>query len=190
MFAELQKELHFKFLSQLAFESPQEREEIQARGLKKLRENRVAQEAQELGSRFAEKIESSYIPLVSVRFIHENVGYGLFLEETVEEGCYVGEYTGVVRKNDRRYFAPLNNYCYEYPVADDIGRSYVIDATEGHLTRFINHSYTPNLHAKYAFANGFYHLIFLAGRNLKAGEQLTFDYGKNYWFIRSKPEIL
>jgi len=59
-----------------------------------------------------------------------------------------------VRENNRRYFEPLNNYCYEYPVPDSIGRSFVIDATQGNLTRFINHSYEPNLKPKYAFLKG------------------------------------
>ena len=39
----------------------------------------------------------------------------LTAEEEIPPRTYVGEYTGIVRKNNRRYFTPMNNYCYEYP---------------------------------------------------------------------------
>ena len=102
----------------------------------------------------------------------------------------MGEYTGIVRENVRIYFAPLNNYCYEYPVPDALGRSFVIDATRGNFTRFINHSRAPNLKPVYAFFDGFYHLIFLSLKEIQKGEQLSYDYGRNYWLLRSDPEEL
>jgi SET domain-containing protein len=108
----------------------------------------------------------------------------------LQKGIYIGEYTGVVRENRRVYFAPLNNYCYEYPVPDGIGKNYVIDATKGNFTRFINHSYEPNLKPVYAFLDGFYHLIFLSLRVIQKGEQLCYDYGRHYWVIRPVPEEL
>jgi SET domain-containing protein len=63
----------------------------------------------------------------------------------------------------------------------------VIDATKGNLTRFINHSIHPNLKPIHVFYEGFYHLIFLALRRIEKGTQLSYDYGKNYWYIREKP---
>ncbi len=116
------------------------------------------------------------------------MGYGLFAEEEIPESFFVGEYTGIVRENNRRYFEPLNNYCYEYPIPDSIGRSFVIDATHGNLTRFINHSFQPNLKAGYAFLDGFYHCIFIAIRSIAKGSQLTYNYGQTYWYIRTPPK--
>ncbi len=182
--SELEEKLRFKFLPAIAFESPEDKEDIKTRGLNA----QVSIEAEELGKRYAPQILAAYIPAVSVRFIDENVGYGLFAEEPISAGSYVGEYTGIVRRNDRRHFEPLNNYCYEYPVPDSIGRSHVIDATAGNLTRFINHSYTPNLQSTHVFLDGFYHLIFLALHPIQKDTQLTFNYGKNYWYIRSSPQ--
>jgi SET domain-containing protein len=66
----------------------------------------------------------------------------------------------------------------------------VIDATAGCLTRFINHSSNPNLTPIHAYWEGFYHLIFLSLRAIHPGEQLTFDYGETYWYIREKPVTL
>jgi hypothetical protein len=141
----------------------------------------------ELGKKFIDKINAAYIPQVSVRWISDKVGYGLFAEETIARESYVGEYTGVVRKNDRRYFEPLNNYCYEYPVDDEIGRSFVIDATQGNLTRFINHSKSPNLRPIHVFYEGYYHLIFIALRQIEKGQELSFNYGESYWYLRAPP---
>lgn len=187
---ELEKRLQFKYLSQNAFESKRDRDEIHRRGLKKLQDLQVSQEAQDLGKKWIDSILSSYISNVSVRFIHETVGFGLFSEEDLSVGTFVGEYTGLVRKNDRRYTEPLNNYCYEYPVPDNLGRSYVIDATQGNLTRFINHSFHPNLKPFHVFYDGFYHLIFLTIFPIQKGAQLFYNYGNSYWYIREPPTLL
>ena len=116
----------------------------------------------------------------------------MFVDESVTvftplKGQFLGEYTGIVRKNDRRYVEPLNNYCYEYPVPDSIGRSHVIDATQGNFARFINHSSKPNLKPEYAFFDGFFHLIFITNRAIKLGEPLSYNYGSTYWYLRGLP---
>jgi hypothetical protein len=158
-----------------------------ARGQAKFQNNLVIPQALELGRKHIDKIKAAYIPPVFVRWISDRVGYGLFAKEEISEESYVGEYTGIVRKNDRRYFEPLNNYCYEYPVDDEIGRSFVIDATQGNLTRFINHSSKPNLQPIHVFYDGYYHLIFVALRPIQKGEELSYDYGESYWYLRDPP---
>jgi uncharacterized protein len=186
---ELEIHLNFKFLSQIDFETIADSREIRKKGIEKLKNNKVNKKSRALGNKFFKQIKIAYIPDVSIRSL-ENIGYGLFSEQNLYAGNYVGEYTGIIRKNDRRYFEPLNNYCYEYPVFDHIGRSFVIDATKGNLTRFINHSFNPNLKPVYAFYEGFYHLIFLALRDIKKGTQLCYNYGQNYWNIRERPIII
>jgi uncharacterized protein len=186
---DLEARIPFKFLSCITFESPEDQADILARGKAKHQNNQVSHQAQELGKKFIEKIDAAYIPQASVRWISDKVGYGLFAEEEIPQGSYVGEYTGIVRRNDRRYFEPLNNYCYEYPVDDEIGRSFVIDATQGNLTRFINHSSQPNLQPIHVFYAGYYHLIFVALHLIHKGEQLIFDYGESYWYLRDPPAV-
>ncbi|HEX2579429.1 MAG TPA: SET domain-containing protein-lysine N-methyltransferase [Rhabdochlamydiaceae bacterium] len=182
---ELEKRIPFKYIPQLVFE---DQSDVVARGKAKDQNNLITPQALELGRKYINKITSAYIPKVSVRWISGKVGYGLFAEEPIAAGSYVGEYTGIVRKNDRRYFEPLNNYCYEYPVDDEIGRSLVIDATQGNLTRFINHRSNPNLQPVHVFYDGYYHLIFIALRSIELGEELSYDYGESYWYLRDKPE--
>ncbi|HSX11562.1 MAG TPA: SET domain-containing protein-lysine N-methyltransferase [Chlamydiales bacterium] len=180
----------FEYLPSIAFQSEMERRDILARGFDKLQKGEVAEEALVFGQKYKKKIESDYAPKVSVRFVNDQVGHGVFAEQTLKSERYVGEYTGIVRENIRVYFVPLNNYCYEYPVVDSLGKHFVVDATRGNFTRFINHSFKPNLRPAYAFYDGFYHVIFLTLRQISKGEQLCFDYGHNYWILREAPQIL
>jgi len=188
---ELEKHLSFKYLPQNSFESPEAEREIKERGLQKHKDGGVSAKSQELGAKFIDQIRAAYIPEVSIRYLNATLGHGLFLEEPLECGSYIGEYCGIVRENDlRRYFEPLNNYCYEYPVMDGLGKSYLIDATSGNLTRFINHSFQPNLKSVHVFYEGFYHAIFLANQRIEKGTQLCFNYGQSYWHIRGQPSQL
>lgn len=186
---ELEKLFGYRHLPLNAFESPAEMELVRQKGLAQEKSRQIPQQALLLGKKYHRKILSSYIPDVSIRPVHPTVGYGLFAEKQIKKGQYVGEYTGIVRQNDRRYFEPLNNYCYEYPVPDEIGRSYVIDATAGCLTRFINHSPHPNLQPIHVYWKGFFHLIFIALQTIQPDEELLFDYGETYWYLREKPLV-
>lgn len=174
----------------IGFESAEDEAEIRRRGAEKYTAGLVTKKAIALGKKYAPLIEKSYMPKVSAQWLNEDIGHGLFAEEIIAKGSYVGEYTGIVRRNDRRYFEPQNNYCYEYPVEDEIGRPFVIDATNGCFTRLINHSTKPNLQPTYAFYDNFYHLIFVAKKEIQIGEQLSYNYGKNYWYTREPPKSL
>ncbi len=185
---ELEEKLGFYYIPEIAFESPEIRQDIWEKGIDLWVKRETSEEAERLGALFHDKIESGFIRDVSVRFIDDRVEHGLFAEERIEAGSYVGEYVGVIRENDiRRYMGKLNNYCYNYPVKDALDRDYVIDAQNGNLTRFINHDSEPNLEPHHVFYAGFYHLIFLAKRLIEKGEELSYDYGKNYWQLREPP---
>ncbi len=177
-------------LFQIAFQNEEERLDILQKGLAALQNGAVPKDALLFGKKYRKQIEHPKNPAVDVRFISDEIGHGVFMKQILKRGQFVGEYTGIVRRNLKVYFAPLNNYCYEYPIPDAIGKSHVIDATCGNFTRFINHSSKPNLKPHYAFFDGFYHLIFLALRDIGVGEQLSYDYGPHYWTLRSRPLCL
>lgn len=141
---------------------------------------------QDIGNIFKDQITSDYIPPCSIRWVSEKTNYGLFAEEPLTVGAYAGCYTGILRENNHHF--EFNHYLYQYPALDEIGRNFVIDATHGNLTRFINHSYLPNLKPIYAYCNGMYHLIFITIKPVQPGEQLCYDYGQPYWNLRGKPE--
>ncbi|MBS0620856.1 MAG: SET domain-containing protein-lysine N-methyltransferase [Verrucomicrobia bacterium] len=172
----------------IAFESEEDAQLFRQWGLEALERGQVSEEALRLGKEYRKEIEEGYLPKVLTRRVEEIAGDGLFADEEIAEGAYVGEYTGVLRRNDlRRYFEPLNPYCYQYPLLDELGKNLVIDAKRGNATRLINHSDTPNLKPLFAFLDGYYRLIFLALRRIERGEQLFYDYGKSYWFVRPVP---
>ncbi len=183
----LEKRFRFKYLTGIAFENEVCRQEILKRGLEELKNKRIGKKALLFGRKYQLKIESHFFPKVKIKWINKQAGYGLYAAENLKTGSFFGEYTGIVRRNDRRYLEPLNNYCYEYPIPDSIGRSHVIDASNGNHARFINHSLCPNLKPHHVFIDGFFHLIFLTLREIKIGEQLTYNYGPTYWYIRPKP---
>lgn len=174
---ELQKKLQFTYLAQLCVLKAEEQEKIRIDGPPDVQ-----------GEKYQHLIESGYVPKVSIRWVSKEVGYGLFAEEDLPENSYVGEYVGQIRKNNEH--GELNHYLYKYPVLDEIGRNYVIDATCGNLLRFANHSFTFNMKHTYAFASHFYHTIFITIRPIVKGEQLTYNYGKNYWYLRGTPTAL
>ncbi len=179
--SELEILLNFHYLPALVFK---EEENIWEKGIQKWEEGKVVPDHLHNGLLYKRSIEKKKMPKASLRWCGENVGWGLFAEEKIAAGSFIGEYTGLVRKNDEY---TLNDYLYEYPVPDPIGRNYVIDATQGNLTRFINHCETPNLKPLYAYSEGIYHLVLVSIQTIKKGSQLTYDYGKKYWYVRTPP---
>jgi len=180
---ELEQKIGFRYVTKNHFE---DQKKIYYLGLQAF----IKAEQRELGKRYIDLINSAYLSEVFICDLGKTLGYGLFAAETIEKGEYVGEYTGLVRKNNQRYFVPINDYCYIYPIIDKMGCNYVIDGTEGNLTRFINHSYAPNLKPTFAYNAGYFHLIFLSIKKIKKGEQLCYNYGRHYWYIRQPPQPL
>ncbi len=179
-----------EILSHYDFETSFDKDVILKKCQKCINESASSKNDLALGLQYNREILSSDSLNHSIRFLNDIVGNSLFTEELIKKEQYIGKYTGTIRKNDRRYGYPLNNYCYEYPVPDETGINYVIDGTNGNYTRFINHSNSPNIKPFYAFTEGLYHVIFLAIQDIPKGSQLFFDYGKTYWYIRGTPQVL
>ncbi|KAG8071011.1 hypothetical protein GUJ93_ZPchr0006g44332 [Zizania palustris] len=106
-------------------------------------------------------------------------GYGLQLKEDVSEGRFLIEYVGEVLditsyESRQRYYASKGQKHF-YFMALNGGE--VIDAsTKGNLGRFINHSCSPNCRTEKWMVNGEVCIGIFAVRNIKKGEELTFDY--------------
>jgi hypothetical protein len=89
-----------------------------------------------------------------------NIGIGVFAKELIDEGEFIGEYTGVVCGN-KNY--TNSDYALLYPAMDD---GLEINALEyGNITRFINHSINPNAEFRRIFVNDVIHVICVS--NLK-----------------------
>ena len=117
----------------------------------------------------------------SIRWIGEEVGYGLFAEKELKPQEFVGAYTGIMRQWHR--FSPNHNeYCFHYPTGFWRMRIFMIDAEEaGNITRFVNHSDEANLEPVALLDRGLLHIFFRTARTIQVGEQLTVNYGPDYW---------
>jgi len=125
----------------------------------------------------------------AIKWVDNEVGYGVFAYKDLPEYTYIGEYTGLVRKRAPRK-DQFNNYVFRY-VTGIKDAPYVIDAREsGNFTRFINHSDHPNLTSRWIIVDGITHIIFFTNAFMKRGTQMTYDYGENYWKSRRFPRLL
>lgn len=105
-------------------------------------------------------------------------GRGLFTEEAIPKGACIIEYTGrpatleEMARDDGKYLFWT-------------GKTTMINGNiPSNTARFINHSCAPNCEA-----DGPKRRIFIvARRDIKAGEELTYDYGKEYFDKHLKPK--
>jgi hypothetical protein len=147
-------------------------------------DSRVSVERTWLGALYKTDIDAGYVPKVRVQFIDKQIGYGLFAEQEFKKGDFIGEYTGEVK----RYLflnGISNEYVGEYALGGKDPVRFVIDARyKGNHTRFINHGDDPNASAVTVISGGLLHVVLRAERPILKDEEITFDYGPDYWKSR------
>ncbi|KAJ4223240.1 hypothetical protein NW757_014386 [Fusarium falciforme] len=126
----------------------------------------------------------------------EGVGYGLFAAEFIAQGDFIIEYVGElithdegVRREARRgdVFDEESNISYVFTLLENEG-IWVDAAMYGNLSRYINHASEKsdgdmrgcNITPRILYVNGEYRIKFTATRDIQAGEELFFNYGKNF----------
>lgn len=104
-------------------------------------------------------------------------GLGLFTNTQIKKGEFVIEYTGKVLTNKE---------------ADDKGGKYLFEVNSritidgsgrDNLARYINHSCKPNCEPRIKNK----HILIYAIKGIKPGEELTYNYGKDYFNEYIKP---
>ncbi|KAG1331164.1 hypothetical protein COCNU_02G011320 [Cocos nucifera] len=106
-------------------------------------------------------------------------GYGLQLLEDVSQGKFLIEYVGEVLdlasyEARQRYYASRGQKHFYFMT---LNGGEVIDAcAKGNLGRFINHSCNPNCRTEKWMVNGEVCIGLFAIRDIKKGEEVTFDY--------------
>ena len=83
------------------------------------------------------------------------------------------------------------NDSYLFDLENRDGDTFCIDANKfGNVTRFINHSCSPNLVPVKVFTQHqdlrFPHIAMFASKDIKKGDVLGFDYGEKFWVIKHK----
>jgi SET domain-containing protein len=106
-----------------------------------------------------------------------STGLGLFTRKAFAKGDFIIEYTGALLPNDEadrrggRYLFRVNSRW----TIDGVGRE--------NLSRYINHSCSPNC---VAYTRGKKIRIY-ALRKIATGEELCYDYGREYFDAYIKP---
>lgn len=170
-----------KYITGLQFANWEVEQLVKKQCAKVANRNRIGQNAKWLGTLYSKFIQYPPDPNITIRWINEKIGYGVFTNVDISPWQYFAEYAGILRRR-KIIYPDLNDYCFMYP---DIGlrlKALTIDSKDhGNYTRFINHSSKPNLESISVFHNGVYHIIFRSIRHIKAGSELTYDYGDYYW---------
>ena len=106
-----------------------------------------------------------------------SVGLGLFARAPLRRGTFVVEYTGELLPSEEAYRRG-GRYLFE------VNSRWIVDGSgRENISRYINHSCRPNCEPR---TRGMRILIY-ALRDIRAGEELTYDYGKEYFDELIKP---
>ena len=100
-------------------------------------------------------------------------GLGLFATKTFKRGDRIIEYTGERITNEE---ADRRAGKYLFILSDDV----TIDGRErSNTARYINHACKPNAEAE--IDEDEEKVFILARKKILPGEEITYDYGKEYW---------
>ncbi|XP_069370216.1 histone-lysine N-methyltransferase EHMT1 isoform X3 [Paralichthys olivaceus] len=116
-------------------------------------------------------------------------GWGVRALQDIPQGTFVCEYVGEIISEAEAEMR--QNDAYLFSLDDKPQDMYCIDARfYGNISRFLNHMCEPNLFACRVFTKHqdlrFPHIAFFASENIKAGEELGFNYGDHFWEVKSK----
>jgi SET domain-containing protein len=123
---------------------------------------------------------SSRSPERAFRVGRAHTGLGLFATEPIAKGAFIAAYRGVriSHAEAERREARGARYIFE------INSRWSIDGSDRrNLARYANHSCRPN--AESALSKG--RLILRAIRPIATGDEITFDYGEEYFDLFIRP---
>lgn len=128
---------------------------------------------------------------LAIKWVNAVVGYGLFAERAHPEKAYIGCYTGQLMRRSF-YGRVTNDYRFRYPTgADSVVRPLLIDAKKmGNELRYANHSAEPNMEGIGIPYGPLVQVVFRTNRAVREGEQLTYDYGPDFWTYRKKNPLI
>ncbi|KAM3826328.1 N-lysine methyltransferase KMT5A [Vipera latastei] len=133
--------------------------------------------------RIDELIKSGKEDGMKIDFI-DGKGRGVIATRHFSRGDFVVEYHGDLieitdaKKREAAYAQDPSTGCYMY-YFQYLSKTFCVDATKetDRLGRLVNHSKCGNCQTKLHDVGGIPHLILVASRDIKAGEELLYDYG-------------
>lgn len=116
-------------------------------------------------------------PLFTVRVGKGSSGFGIFASEDIPKGRFILEYWGKLVTDK---------------VADKVGGRYLFDLENGkvvlggtrkNIARYVNHACRPNAEVRISGDR----IYIYSTKRIKAGEEIAYDYGKDYFNFYIKP---
>jgi SET domain-containing protein len=107
-------------------------------------------------------------------------GLGLFATAPIEKGAFIVEYTGrrITNARAKRLEALGSRYMYE------INSRWTVDgSSRRNMGRYANHSCRPNAESDVVKGK----VVLRARKKIKPGDEITYDYGREYFEIFLKP---
>ncbi|KAK3087589.1 hypothetical protein FSP39_007912 [Pinctada imbricata] len=119
----------------------------------------------------------------------EGRGWGVKTLLDIPKGTFICEYIGELISDSEADSREDDSYLFDLDNRD--GDTYCIDARRyGNIARFINHLCEPNIIPVKVFVDHqdlrFPRICFFSSRDIKAEEELGFDYGEKFWIIKWK----
>jgi uncharacterized protein len=112
-----------------------------------------------------------------IKVKRSSAGLGLFAAEPIPKNKFIIEYFG-------RELGPGEEYTSKSKYLFEISAKKTIDGTtRANTARYINHSCRPNCEVEIKKGK----VLIFSKRNIQAGEELAYDYGKEYWNEHIKP---
>ena len=106
-------------------------------------------------------------------------GLGLFAAVPIKKADCIIEYVGDILTTDDEVNERSGQYLFE------VSKKKTIDGSlRSNTARYINHSCRPNCEVEIKKGQVFVY----AKRNIKQGEELCYDYGKDFWNEYIKPK--
>lgn len=170
----------FAYLPHPIFESKEGLHQVLTQVAKAKKKDKIPAEKIWMGIYFDKEIRKGMHPAVSIRYVDEEVGYGVFADAKIPACTFVGEYAGVIQMRKPKQLKE-KMHVLRYTLWES-KKNFAIDAEyQGNFTRFINHSDKPNLILQSVYWRGIPRMIFVSLKEIKQGKQLTFDYGPLFW---------
>ncbi len=127
-------------------------------------------------------------PPVYVKWISDDMGYGLFAKEDIPPQRLIAEYAGIIsHKNNIRNKV----WSWKYPSRGKFLDKYPTNMSLngynfGNEARFINHGIDsekdlPNCDTEFIYINGTWRLLYVTKRYIKKDEEILVSYGITYW---------
>lgn len=174
----------FEYLSFPIFESAKALEEVLGTISKAKKEDRIPAEKIWMGIYFDKEIRKGVHPPIEIRYISEEIGYGVFATKKIPACTFVGEYAGMIQQKAPKELRD-KTYTMRYTMWEG-KKNFCIDAEKkGNFTRFFNHSAHPNLGLQSVYWRGIPRMIFISLAEIPEGAHMTFDYGSTFWKYHS-----